>query len=316
MCRRETTPASHSVASPAEHNPAIRRDDLPGDPAAVRAEQPRNQRSDLLRRAFAADERLRRPPLPRFGGQPARPELGVGDEPWRDHVCRTAVRTEFCREVVDPAVERRLHRSVRPAATAAKSRDRGNQDDSAGIPFDLLAKRLGQQYRGQNVGLERGLPVQADAREAIGTRHRRRDAASRADHTAACQPSRRDLSRDARGSKLCGHISGDHADLTTSLRRELIERLFAPADSRHVETVRYQIAGNRPADPGTRAADDDGACCVHKASLAADVLNFPFAPRETLKPPYACVTVGGWAAAYFSGASARTPAMNRSTPNR
>ena len=92
----------------AEDDAAVGGKHLAGNPAAVRPEQPGDQRGHLLRRPLPANQRLRRALAPGFAGEPAGPELGIGNEPRCDHVGGTPVRAKLPGEVVDKSVQRGL----------------------------------------------------------------------------------------------------------------------------------------------------------------------------------------------------------------
>src|SRR5919204_837384 len=95
-----------------EYDAPVWREHLPGHPASVRAEQPRDQAGHLIRRALAADEGLSGASRAVLAGEPAFPEFGVGDESGRHYIRRSAIGAELACHVVHPGVQRGLHGAV------------------------------------------------------------------------------------------------------------------------------------------------------------------------------------------------------------
>src|SRR5215469_4862721 len=78
----------------AEDYAAVGRQYLAGHPAAIRPEQPADERRHLFRRPLPAHQGLRRALTPRLVGEPARPEFGARDETGGPNFGGTAPRAK------------------------------------------------------------------------------------------------------------------------------------------------------------------------------------------------------------------------------
>src|SRR5215469_1218039 len=94
--RRQAAPRAWLAA---EDYAAVGRQNLAGHPAAIRPEQPADERRHLFRRPLPAHQGLLRALTPGLVGEPARPELGVRDKTGGDRVGCTAPRAELTRQV-------------------------------------------------------------------------------------------------------------------------------------------------------------------------------------------------------------------------